>query len=655
MFDDPNEGFPWDKVDAAKRYLYLVKPWWSRYAEAYPIVPVSARTFGAERFGMTTSTDISGRIYVDRQFALAAPLHLLSGSIEHEILHHVKDTWNRMSYLSEEEWEAYANIGMDLEINSILQAENASLHYEKIREKARSSSMFSIVDMQKWNVSASPGLGDDAWLPSRIELPESLSAERYVGLLRSSDALGGDEAQDDDGLADGESEDGSSASEEQQNDNQAESEGDADHAREHAEDTDQSEGESASDGNEESDSVDAEQDNVRGDDATEPDASESSESDQESDSQQSPSSSSEAPERAESDDNASDAAEHDNAAASDAERDSERADDVSDDDADNAASNENEEERQSDAQASSDQGQPSAETAEKVEELRSSGLTKYQARSLSNPSDDFTEPHWKPDDDEIGNGMSSFAQSEAEKMLLEDLEAFAEQEGGNDFGLGEGGTPQYLEDWADTYKRKHGLNWETHFARLLNAQMNSAKIKGQSDLSMSVRNPHQPPIGVVLPGLHDYTPDIYVLQDVSGSMRHDNRIQRSMDVFADLASKAFGRFGAETTWITADMKIEAVGKASSWRNFADQPFQWTFGGTDLGTTIEQIATKGFTHERRRYPKPDLLILATDCGFRWPERRPKNSCRLLVLDLDAERSERFLPEWLNRRTEYVAVD
>lgn len=637
--EDPNDGFPWDKVEAAKRYLYLVKPWWSRYGEVYSIVPVLARTFGTERFGATTSTDLSGRIYIDRQFALSAPVHLIAGSIEHEILHHIKDTWNRMSYLSEEEWGEYANIAMDLEINSILHQENERIDFERIRQASRSSSLFSATDMQRWNVTEPPSLGEDCWLPSRVGLPDRLSAERYVTLLRDSDNMAEDE-EDDDGNSDIDGSDQDSEDQESSGEtNQEESEDSAGSDDQQSEKDDQPESEESDDDTESDQNADDNSDSDQESDDDQQSEAETGDADSESDAEPSDSDEpSDAPESSESDD--------------ESESESDSADDANDAESD-AQSAQDDGESPAESATAQDEGQPSKETAEKVAELSASGMTKLQANSLSNPDDDFDQPNWMPDEEDMDREPSSFERDQAEKMLLEDVEK-ERKDGNSMFGTGEGGA-EYLEEWSDDYKQARGMNWEAHFLRLLNAHHSSAKITGQSDLSMSVRNPHQQPLGVILPGLHDYTPTIYTLQDVSGSMRGENRMSRAMTAFTDLTTKAFSRFGSRNTWIAADTKIEAVGSASSWQEISRTKFKWSFGGTDLGQLIGEIMSKGFTHEKKRYQKPDLLIVSTDCMFKWPEKRPKNGCRILVLDLNPEKSHLLLPDWLNRKTEYVAVD
>ena len=69
---DPSVGFQWDRFEAGRRYLYLVKPWWSRYGDHFSVVPVSVPPIDNEKFSFVVSTDLSHNLYVDRSFVAEA-------------------------------------------------------------------------------------------------------------------------------------------------------------------------------------------------------------------------------------------------------------------------------------------------------------------------------------------------------------------------------------------------------------------------------------------------------------------------------------------------------------------------------------------------------------------------------------------------------
>lgn len=704
MFDDPNQGFPWERVEAAKRYLYLVKPWWSRYVEHFTIVPVYVPPAEGEKYGFVTSTDISHRIYIDRTFATLAPLSLVSGMIEHEVLHHTRDTWNRFKGESLEDWDAYANIAMDLEINSVIESDGERLDFEEIQKRASRSQVFPLSDMSKWGVTEPPGLSDDVWSPKNTGLPAHLSAETYFSVIKG--IVENQEADSDDQRASDSGEQESSAESEEQTEESTEEDSkttpDSD-SNSDSSDSESSEKESDTDDSTTSDSDEAESDNeedsadhddlldeLLGDD--DDDSEEGTESKEESDNSSEGQNDSEG-----TDDDSGDADSEGSQESEDGEdedgSDSEGADkgdensesdkdqdsdDNSEDSSGGSSSSANKDsdsdspgstpdDKGSASQRKSSDGNsgsngsatnPSGESEDvnvtqeiidAVNERMEEGISSLTKNAIQNPNDQTQEPFWKPQEQDM-TAPTTQEIVEAEEQLVEDYQATAWLFGDKE------DSPGGLNQWIVTNRKASKISWEQTFARLLNAAATSARVQGQSDLSFMVRNPHQPAIGVVLPGLHDYAPKIYVIIDISASMKRSSGMRAAIDIFEEMVRSVLNRFGTEVIWVSADQEIRNVGRVTTWRDDMEAKFVFSFGGTDLYEIIEETALKGLTWEGKRYPKPDLVVAITDCIFAWSDKRPRSAAKLLVVDCDeiADRSENFIPSWLNRRTEYVKV-
>src|SRR5699024_3854344 len=89
------------------------------------IVPIDVPQQPDGSFSGLTATDKSMNLYVDKTFAMESSLEELSGAIEKELQHHVRDSWRRMSNLPPSIREKYLNICMDLEISSSMRSETA--------------------------------------------------------------------------------------------------------------------------------------------------------------------------------------------------------------------------------------------------------------------------------------------------------------------------------------------------------------------------------------------------------------------------------------------------------------------------------------------------------------------------------------------------
>lgn len=653
-----SDQFPWEKFDAAKRYLYLVKPWWARFGEKLKVVPVYQRPPEGKPYGSITSTDGGFRLYVDVAFAAWAPLHMLSAAIEHEFQHHTRNSWGRLNWLSLDEWRQWANIVLDLEINGGIDHESRQLDMEKIRMLAAKSNVFVDYELDFWSVTEPPSLGEEGWLPRLMGLPDRLSAEEYLSILQMAlkepppppPAESSDPEEQDDS---NEEQSESDPEQEQQQDKESSKDDEETPEDEETEDSESDDDQDSDDG-EESDDEDGNASDEDDDDSGDADGEESDE-DEEGDS-----------------DSDSDSDSDDSDGDSESDDASEDSDDESDDDG-NEGSGEGEDSSGGDSTASgdggsaSDEGEPKASDkdagkestpkslAEIFTELKSTGDRRMWSAEMGNPQDELIQPAWKPEDRKNEKPIDRASVESAYIELEEDIRVHGEAAmGAAGFGLSPGAD---MLQWVSTRRRVRGVDWQSRLNKLLSSSYTSAKVHGASDLSYTVRNPNQPEFGVILQGLHDYAPTIVVIQDVSGSMLSNNRLNKSMSAFTDLCSKILGRFNSAVTWVTVDAGIIDVGAASSWTKQQQRRWSYGYGGTEIAPTIEDVMTGKMVWKGKKYPKADLTVITTDCAFRWPEKRPIRNGKLLVVSVESDMKvlNQFLPKWLDRKRELVIID
>lgn len=647
------EQFPWDKVDAAKRYLYLVKPWWARFGQKLKIVPVYQRPPEGKPYGSITSTDGGFRLYIDVGFAAWAPLHLLAGAIEHEFQHHTRDSWNRLGWLSLDEWREWANICFDLEINGGIDHESRQMDMQKIRTLAQKSNVFVEYELDFWSVTEPPGIGEDAWLPRLMGLPDRLSAEEYLNILQMAKKNPpppplGDSADGDNEPEDQEQDaaEGDSSPEQDQGEAGSEDNGDSD---ESLTEDEKSDVESDDDHNQTDDASEPEDDKDRDEDGDQSDGEgeDGSDEDGDSDSDENPDDS-----EAEGDGSSDDGQE-----GSDEESGNEDSGEGSGDGSGNP-SGQGDDQPQSDGEAGEASGQQNdAEPkglAETFAELKNTGDRRVWSAELGNPQDELLKPAWKPEDRKNEKPLDRASIEGALIELEEDVREFGSEMGASPFGLHPGAN---MLQWVAKRRRMRGVDWQSRLNKLLSSSYTSAKVHGASDLSYTVRNPNQPEFGVILQGLHDYAPTVVVIQDVSGSMITNDGMNKSMSAFTDLCSKVLGRFNSPVTWVTVDAGIIDVGTASSWNKHQQKRWSYGFGGTEIAPAIEQVMTGKLVWKGKKYPKADLTIISTDCIFEWPKRRPIRNGKLLVISVEPDRKkiDKFLPSWVDRRRELVIID
>lgn len=296
-----------------------------------------------------------------------------------------------------------------------------------------------------------------------------------------------------------------------------------------------------------------------------------------------------------------------------------------------------------DERASGQDSRPSAQTEEKMSDPRS----QMWANQVANPDDELSKIDSHEFDEDESPGKD---QGEIERAFI-DLE-----EDIDDYGAHGISDVSSLIEWRRERRKDRKVSWDSQLSRLVNSHHQQIRTAGASDLSYSIRNPNQQMMGPVLQGMHDYAPTIQVIGDVSASMLREGRMKRNMDAFSSLLQRVLLRFSSPVTWITVSGSVQDVGKTMTWNADAETRWSRGFGGTHIGPTIEECMKGTFRWEGRRLPKPDMLIVGTDCGFQWPSTRPSRDVKLIVVNVAQEdEARKYLPEWLDIQKELITVE
>lgn len=575
-------NFPFEKVAAAKRYIYALKPWWARFGEHMKVTPIFVPA--GEQWGGMTSSDQDMRLFIDNRFANNAPLHVLAGSIEMQFQMQSRKVWERLQWMQDENPNEMGNICFDMEVTSALDEEYKMLSMDDVKKICDESNQFDGDDLLKWGVTDVPSVGDSAWRPEMFSLQPGLSAEVYYRVLNSPpESYGDDEENEGEQEQEQDSGDeGSDAEKRNQDPNKYQDSSDED------EDSgDESSGAESDDGAEASDKPSGDDDESEG-------SGESEEGGEGQDEDNAP------------EDEASSGSGESDPESSEDSGDAESASDTNDaeggDSSNGDASGEGSEPKMDATFMSKDEVQSA------VSEMREQSVDlDWWAQALDLGGDD--PQFWNYRKEELGSDPErSDACEQAEVQLAEDVKNQSP-----DFGLSPG---SMMIEFADEVYRKRGRSWTTLFQKMVSRGYTSTIVKGQSDMAYSVRNPNQPRKGPILMGMYSHAPKIMELVDVSGSMiaHHTTKLE----VIEGISSAVMSNFGDPVTWVTADVgPVDVgtsldIGKYKGWK-----PMGYGFGGTSFGKVLSDIMEGRFEWKKRRYPAPDMLVLVSDGKFVWP--------------------------------------
>lgn len=693
IINNAADGFPVDKVREAVSYISALKPHWGPMSSGTSIVPSSTDTLPGEQFAAITSTDKDGNIYVDRAFALSSSVPEIAAAIEFQYQLHLRKMWERMSWVPEEQWHDVVPMAMSLEINSAMESE-----YKRISLTGEASESFlmkaglTAAEIRKYQLGKMPDIrAIGGFFPDELGLEHGMAAEKYAEIIL--DAL---QSQD---IIDPESEDSTGDGEETPEESpQEEQESPQDGQNSEGEDSDSGESDMASDsapddsGNDESqessDENQDENDGKEGDDSQESqtgDKGENGDSDEDGEGQDGDDSSDqeesqELDDAADQDDSDGQGSSGEDSDGGDSGSDSQDVDNPGDSDS-NSGEGEDQAESGSEGQdgdpgdgesdtsegsgegdaAGSEPGgdsQPTMkngtpldqakEVMDRIDERMDDPSSSMWQNSIHNPDDSLDTNPMKPDsmqfDDEVGDESRL---EDALDEVYEDLVASSK-----DPGVFSGDVDDASLAVAVSHMKKKKADFASRQRRVTVSAVQSARMAGATDMSLAVRNPNQPMLGPIMPGTFDYSPRIYCIQDVSGSMRGAYTIAAGK-VFQDVTTDVASSFNAKTLWIAVDFAVRAVSETSRWEDSKIWGTNYYGGGiTDISEIAVSVSLGKLIFEGRRYPEPDVLCILTDGKFKWPDRRPRVKAKWIVTTFKS--CVQYLPDWLHK-DEIVTID
>ena len=727
IINNAADGFPIDKVREAVSYISALKPHWSPMSDGTSIVPSSTNTLPGEQFGAITSTDKEGNIYVDRSFALSSSVPEIAAAIEFQYQLHLRNMWERMSWVPEDQWHDVVPMAMSLEINSAIESE-----YQRISPAGRVSENFLIkagltaAEVRRYQLGKMPNIrAIGGFFPDELGLEPGMTAENYAKIIldamQSQDVIdpGSEESGDDDerdpeespqegqetpqdeqneegedsgsgedDMASGnasddseddsndtadDSQDGCPDSQEQQesdgeyeNDTTGEDGNDADGSDQEGSDSDDASGQEEGQGlGNPSDHDSGEQGSPDEDSGS--DGSDADEDSDDASSNADGEGSNDANREGSSGTDPRDSGEHaddDNSSnGSDGESQASSGDSGQDGDSGNSDSDDGDGEHPSEG-SSSDTGSAdylpstmkngtSLDEArgimDRIDERMDDPSSSMWQNSIHNPNDSLDVNPMKPDsmqfEEDSGNGECQL--EDALDEVYENLVASSK-----DPGIFSGDVKDVMLSSAISSMKRKKADFVSRQRRVTVSAVQSARMAGATDMSLAVRNPNQPMLGPIMPGTFDYSPRIYCIQDVSGSMMGAYTIAAGK-VFQDVVTDVASNFNAKTLWIAVDFAVRSISETSRW---GDSKIWGTmhYGGgvTDISSIAVAVSLGKLICEGRRYPEPDVLCILTDGKFKWPDRRPRVKTKWIVTTFKS--CLKNLPDWL-RKDEVVTID
>ena len=688
IINNAADGFPVDKVREAVSYISALKPHWGPMSSGTSIVPSSTDTLPGEQFAAITSTDKDGNIYVDRAFALSSSVPEIAAAIEFQYQLHLRKMWDRMSWVPEEQWHDVAPMAMSLEINSAMESEYKRISLTgEVSESFLMKAGLTAAEIRKYQLGKMPDIrAIGGFFPDELGLEHGMTAEKYAEVIL--DAM---QSQD---IIDPESEDSTDDGEETPQESPQEE-------QETAQDGQNSEGEDSDSG--ESDMASDSAPDDSGNDESQESSDESQEGDGDYDSQDSQTyndgetddadedseDASDSPEQDESqelgDADDQDSSDGQGGSGEDSDASGNGTDSQDEDNPVNGDSNNNDDEGQAESSSESQGGDPgdgesdnsegsgegdatdseqgelsqptmkngtpfdqAKEVMDRIDERMDDPSSSMWQNSIHNPDDALDTNPMKPDSMQFDDAVGDESRLEdALDEVYEDLVASSK-----DPGVFSGDVDDASLAVAVSHMKKKKADFASRQRRVTVSAVQSARMAGATDMSLAVRNPNQPMLGPIMPGTFDYSPRIYCIQDVSGSMRGAYTIAAGK-VFQDVTSDVASSFNAKTLWIAVDFAVRDVSETSRWEDSKIWGTNYYGGGiTDISEIAVSVSLGKLIFEGRRYPEPDVLCILTDGKFKWPDRRPRIKTKWIVTTFKS--CVQHLPDWLHK-DEIVTID
>lgn len=694
IINNAADGFPVDKVREAVSYISALKPHWGPMSSGTSIVPSSTDTLPGEQFAAITSTDKDGNIYVDRAFALSSSVPEIAAAIEFQYQLHLRKMWERMSWVPEEQWHDVVPMAMSLEINSAMESEYKRISLTgEVSESFLMKAGLTAAEIRKYQLGKIPDIrAIGGFFPDELGLEHGMAAEKYAEIildaLQSQDII---DPESEDSTGDGEETPEESHQEEQEtaqdgqnsegeDSDSGESDASADSA---PDDSGNDESQESSDENQEDegdhDSQDSQSDNEgETDDADEStdsdeggeDASDSHEQDEsqglnDADDQDSSDGQGGSGEDSDGGDNGADSQDEDNPVNGDSNnsdgedqeasgsegQDGDPGDGESDNSEGSGDGNATDSEQGESSQPTMKNGTPLDQAKgvmDKIDERMDDPSSSMWQNSIHNPDDALDTNPMKPDSMKFDDAVGDESRLEdALDEVYEDLVASSK-----DPGVFSGDVDDASLAVAVSHMKKKKADFASRQRRVTVSAVQSARMAGATDMSLAVRNPNQPMLGPIMPGTFDYSPRIYCIQDVSGSMRGAYTIAAGK-VFQDVTTDVASSFNAKTLWIAVDFAVRAVSETSRWEDSKIWGTNYYGGGiTDISEIAVSVSLGKLIFEGRRYHEPDVLCILTDGKFKWPDRRPRIKTKWIVTTFKS--CVQYLPDWLHK-DEIVTID
>ena len=213
--------------------------------------------------------------------------------------------------------------------------------------------------------------------------------------------------------------------------------------------------------------------------------------------------------------------------------------------------------------------------------------------------------------------------------------------------------------WSNEKLRKPVVPWQKVLRKIVSLSVSRSQMSGQSDLSYAKQNPNQQPDMPIMMGFVTYPPEVTVLVDASPSM-----IQRRSKViseFAGVIQKILIQYSQPVVMAAADNSVKYVAYSISPAKSIIKNVGKTFDGSSakFGDTVARVAKKGVKFRGRNYPSPDVLILFTDCLFRWPfeesSHLPHSYATVIVASTEPyDKVKDYLPRWVKEKKNFVHI-
>ena len=688
IINNAADGFPVDKVREAVSYISALKPHWGPMSAGTSIVPSSTDTLPGEQFAAITSTDKDGNIYVDRAFALSSSVPEIAAAIEFQYQLHLRKMWERMSWVPEEQWHDVVPTAMSLEINSAMESEYKRISLTgEVSESFLMKAGLTAAEIRKYQLGKMPDIrAIGGFFPDELGLEHGMTAEKYAEVIldamQSQDII---DPESEDSTNEGEETPEESPQEEQetpqdgQNSEGEDSDsGESDMASDSAQDdSDSDEPQESSDDNQEGDGDYDSQDSQTYNDGETDDADEDSEDASDSTEQD------ESQELGDADDQ--DSSDGQGGSGEDSDASGNGTDSQDEDNPVNGGSNNNDDEGQAESSSESQGGDPgdgesdnsegsgegdatdseqgelsqptmkngtpfdqAKEVMDRIDERMDDPSSSMWQNSIHNPDDALDTNPMKPDSMQFDDAVGDESRLEdALDEVYEDLVASSK-----DPGVFSGDVDDASLAVAVSHMKKKKADFASRQRRVTVSAVQSARMAGATDMSLAVRNPNQPMLGPIMPGTFDYSPRIYCIQDVSGSMRGAYTIAAGK-VFQDVTSDVASSFNAKTLWVAVDFAVRAVSETSRWEDSKIWGTNYYGGGiTDISEIAVSISLGKIIFEGRRYPEPDVLCILTDGKFKWPDRRPRVKTKWIITTFKS--CVQYLPDWLHK-DEIVTID